>query len=293
MITVIICSVNPTQRDTIITNISSTIGIEYELIVTDNQFINRGICTVYNEAAAKAGYPYLCFVHEDVCFHTQGWGQILVDLLNNKSHALVGVSGTVYKSDLPGSWVDCDQQHYRVNTLQHFAGKGLVEQRFNSENKTLSEVAVIDGVFMATCKTIWENNQFDASLLKGFHGYDLDFSLSAGMMGKVLVTHEILLEHFSAGSFSKEWINDTLSVHRKWKRTLPRFKGLSGTRDRFSDYLSTSAFLLHLLKLPRRRSEVMKFFCKLILFYFEFNGFRYSKSVFTYLLFNQLHTDQN
>ena len=293
MITVIICSVRPELREAITANITATIGIEYELIVIDNEILPRGICTVYNEAAAKSAWPYLCFVHEDVCFHTQGWGQVLVDLLSTNSHTLVGVSGTVYKSDLPGSWVDCDQKHYRVNTLQHFAEKGMVEQRFNPENKTLSEVAVIDGVFMATRKTIWQNNQFDASLLKGFHGYDLDFSLSAGMMGKVLVSHEILLEHFSSGSFSKEWVNDTLSVHRKWKQKLPRFKGLSGSRDRFSDYLSASAFLLRLLKLPGRRSEVVKFFCKLILLYREFNGFRYSKSVFAYLLFNQLHTDQN
>jgi hypothetical protein len=293
MITVIICSVNPELREAVTANIAATIGVEFELIAIDNQITPKGICTVYNEAAAKAGYPYLCFVHEDVCFHTQRWGQVLVDLLSAESHALVGVSGAVYKSDIPGSWVDCDQQHYRVNALQHFAGKGVVEQRFNPERKQLSEVAVIDGVFMATRKNIWENIQFDTSLLKGFHVYDLDFSLSAGRFGKVLVTHEILLEHFSAGSFSKEWINDTLTVHQKWKQTLPRFKGVSGTRDQFSDYLSAAAFLLHLLKQPGRRSEVLKYYCKLILLYRAYNGLRYSKSVFVYLFFNQLHTHQN
>ena len=293
MITVMICSVKPEQREAVTENIAATIGVEYEQIAIDNRISQKGICTVYNEAAAKANFPYLCFVHEDVCFHTQGWGQILVDLLSNESHSLVGVSGSAYKSDIPGSWVDCDQQHYRVNALQHFAGKGVVEQRINPERKKLSEVAVIDGVFMATRKNIWENSHFDTSMLKGFHGYDLDFSLSVGRFGKVLVTHEILLEHFSAGSFSKEWVNDTLSVHRKWKQTLPRIKGVSGTRDRFSDYLSNASFLLHLLKQPSRRFEVLKYYCKLIMLYRSYNGLRYSKSVFVYLFFNQLHTKQN
>lgn len=293
MITVIICSVKPELREALSANIAATIGIEYQLIVTDNRIAPKGICTVYNEAAAKAGNPFLCFVHEDVCFHTLGWGKILVGLLSVENHALIGVSGAVYKSDMPSSWVDCHQKHYRTNTLQYFTGKGKVEQIFNPENENYSEVAVIDGVLMATRKTIWEKNQFDASLLKGFHGYDLDFSLSAGKRGKVLVTHEIMLEHFSAGSFSKEWVNDTLSVHRKWKQTLPKFKGDSGIRDRFSDYLSDAAFLHHLLKQPGRRYQVMKYYFKLLLLYPFKNGLRYSKSTFVYIFFNQLSSHQN
>lgn len=292
MISVIICSVKPELLETVSKNIAATIGVEYELIAINNRISPKGICTVYNEAAVKAVFPFLCFVHEDVCFHTQEWGKVVLEILSIQSNALVGISGTVYKSDIPSSWVDCDQQHYRVNALQHFEGKGVVEQRLNPESKQLSEVAVIDGVFMASRKTTWENNPFDTSLLKGFHGYDLDFSLSLGRFGKVLVSHEILLEHFSAGRFSKEWINDIRLVHRKWKGILPRFKSVSGTRDPFSDYLSASAFLLHLLKQPGRRFEVLKYYCKLIILYRPFNGLRYSKSVFVYLFLNQLHTQQ-
>ena len=42
-----------------------------------------------------------------------------------------------------------------------------------------SSVATLDGVFLATRKEVWKEIQFDEKLIKGFHGYDLDFTLRA------------------------------------------------------------------------------------------------------------------
>ncbi|MEI7736807.1 MAG: glycosyltransferase, partial [Ferruginibacter sp.] len=143
MISVIICSVNPQYLKAVSENIETTIGVPYELIVTDNRNSRKGICKVYNEAAAKANNELLCFVHEDVRFHTTGWGEILKDLFKEEPVELVGVSGSVYKSKYPGTWAACSREFYRVNTLQHYGHiKEPVLSKCNPFLEKSSEVSV-------------------------------------------------------------------------------------------------------------------------------------------------------
>jgi hypothetical protein len=294
MISVIICSVNPIQLQEVSQNISETIGLPYELISIDNRNGKRGICSIYNEAAFSAKFNLLCFVHEDVKFHTQNWGNVIKEIFTDLEIRLIGVSGSVYKSAKPGSWVSCDKKYYRVNTLQHQQNSDNVEQvSLNPYQVKLSEVAVIDGVFMVTTKNIWNQCRFDEESLNGFHGYDLDFSLQLGMLGKVMVTHEIFLEHFSSGNFNSAWLKDTETLHEKWKQTLPRFKSIVGKEDPFSDYLTISDFLIHILKQTGRRLDVFKIYCKIVLFHYSYNKFRFTKSVFAYIFFNKFHNCQN
>src|SRR5690606_18589758 len=61
---------------------------------------------------------------------------------------------------------------------------------------------------------------FDENL-KGFHGYDIDFSLSVNQKYKAIVTHEVLMSHFSEGNFSEEWLNAMIYIHKKRKKELP------------------------------------------------------------------------
>ena len=294
MISVVICSVNPFHLESVSQNIGETIGMPYELIAIDNRNSKRGICSVYNEAALLAKFDFLCFVHEDVKFHTQNWGNVIKEMFSDAEIGLIGVSGSVYKSATPGSWVSCDKKHYRVNTLQHQVDiHTVVRVSLNPNKEKLSEVAVIDGVFMVTRKKIWNQCFFDEDLLKGFHGYDLDFSLQIGMLYKVMVTHEILLEHFSSGSFNSAWLKDTEALHEKWKHSLPRFKSIVGKKDPFSDYLTASDYLIHILKHTGRRLGVFKIYCKIVFFYYCYNKFRFTKSVFAYIFLNKLHNYKN
>lgn len=288
MITVIICSVNPDYLKAVTQNIADTIGVPYELIAVDNRSSGRGICSVYNEAAAKAKYDFLCFLHEDVVFHTQQWGHVICKLLSDNAIALVGVSGAVYKSAIAGSWVDCGKRHYRANTWQHQPATNIAERvQLNPNNELFSEVALIDGVCMATHKAVWQQHRFDDVLLKGFHGYDFDFSLSAGTAGKVVVTHEILLEHFSSGSFSSGWLKDTLLLHRKWRHALPRYVAVPGVSDPYSDYVAAVSLLTHLLRHKGFKKSVIHYYCLLVFKYFHHNRFRFTKTVMKYLFFHQ------
>lgn len=287
MITVIICSVNPDYLSKLQVNIAATIGVPYELLAIDNRNSNKGICKVYNEAAAAAQYELLCFIHEDVLLHSKDWGLVLADVLSNQLAGVVGVSGTIYKSRYPASWVACRLGYYRINTLQHFRNKpGPVRSVVNPANETESEVVVVDGVFMACRKATWQDNPFDEKMLNGFHGYDLDWSISIGTKFQVVVTHRILLEHFSEGSFTREWINASFALHQKWKSSLPRNLLHRQKSDHLSDYMACSFVLRQLLNRGGSKKNVLRYFLPCLLLYFRYNRFKYTKTVLKYVLFH-------
>jgi uncharacterized LabA/DUF88 family protein len=74
---------------------------------------------------------------------------------------------------------------------------------------------------MCTKKVIAQEIQFDQQLFTSFHCYDLDFSLSVFQKYDVAVTFEILMEHFSEGRSDKNWVIETLKLHKKWRAKLP------------------------------------------------------------------------
>src|SRR5690349_17422997 len=98
MISILVCSVKPGLYQQLAVNIEETIGIDYELLCFDNRKANKGICEVYNLLAAKAKYNLLLFVHEDVLFKTNNWGQILSRIFFENEIGVVGIAGCKYKS---------------------------------------------------------------------------------------------------------------------------------------------------------------------------------------------------
>src|SRR5690606_41354082 len=85
------------------------------------------------------------------------------------------------------------------------------------------EVVTLDGVFIGTTQTNWETHRFDEKTFKGFHGYDMDFSLQLVQHKKLYVVFDILLEHFSEGNPNRDWMSAAIEVSDKWKKHLPRY----------------------------------------------------------------------
>ena len=58
----------------------------------------------------------------------------------------------------------------------------------NREN-VLEEVVCLDGVFICSRKEVWQQSKFNDADLKGFHFYDIDFSLKGitDMTGSLLL----------------------------------------------------------------------------------------------------------
>jgi len=224
MISIIICSINEALFQQTELNINSTIGIAYEVIKIDNANNNLSICDAYNAGAAKAKFPYLCFVHEDVIFTSTNWGLPLINKLRSDSTVgVIGIAGSKYKSLSPGAWPCGDNELDCYNIIQHYTGENKKALQINNPEKGQEyvEVKTLDGVFLFTKKNIWSQYQFDNNTFKGFHCYDLDFCLNVGKTHKLLVAYNISIEHLSTGNLNREWVKESILLSKKWKDHLP------------------------------------------------------------------------
>lgn len=227
MISIVICSANEEELAQVSENIGNTVGVAYEIIAIDNRTAGRGICEVYNEGARRARFDILCFMHEDIELRTTGWGAKVLDIFNqNPELGLLGIAGGGYKSLAPSSWYNYFLQEnggFYANLVQGYRHTGREEtvEYKNPRNEPLSRVACIDGCWMCTRREVVRQFRFDEKLLKGFHGYDLDFSIAVNQRYQVAVTFEVLLKHFSEGNFNQTWRTQILKVQKKWPHVLP------------------------------------------------------------------------
>ena len=220
-ISVIICSINESLCQSVQKNITQTIGVEFEIIVRENTTDSKGLSQVYNECAKEAKYPYLCFVHEDVIIHTENWGNILINDVQNQLTGVIGVAGTQSLSKHPYSWWSVDPSSNKINLIQ----RGKDGQMLNWKNNNLpalSEVLVLDGVFLFLKKSIWEEIQFDEINFPFFHYYDIDFTFAISGKYSNFVSSRILIEHLSIGKLNDDWFSAAFRFVEKWKLDLPR-----------------------------------------------------------------------
>jgi hypothetical protein len=224
MISIIICSKNSSLAEMLAKNIAATIGVPYEIIAIDNAMHNNSISAVYNKGGARAKYPLLCFVHEDVLFRTMNWGVSFCNHFKDESIGVLGVAGGDSFSKVPSTWSNIFISK-EVNIIQH-RNKSLKETThlYFTGNKTKEikkQVIAIDGVFIGIKKSVFDKCKFDEAMLHGFHGYDIDYSLQVAIKYKNYVAFDILLEHFSEGVLGKPWLESAFLVAKKWQRILP------------------------------------------------------------------------
>lgn len=221
MISLIVCSINIEKFNNLNKNIEQTIGVEHEVIRIDNSKNKYSLCQAYNTGASQAEFPILCFIHEDIKFYSDDWGKSLIQYFENEKTGLIGVAGSQYKTRTINGWWLPDSSFSKMKMIQGNKKNGSVNT-INSQASGVEKAVCIDGVFMATTREIWTPIRFDETTLRKFHCYDLDFSLSVFSKGyDVIITYDILLEHFSEGSFDKTWYEESLKLHEKWKKHLP------------------------------------------------------------------------
>ena len=222
MISIIVSTYKPNNFKTFSENIKQTIGVDYEVIAIENPGI-MGLCEAYNEGISKAKYPYLCFSHDDIKINTPNWGKIIVDqFTENTDTGIIGIAGEGYKPWVPTGWFfSFESISRRINITQVSTDKNVNKVYYNPQKKTSDNALVVDGCWFCTTKKIAEEFHFDESIFKGYHCYDIDFSLQVSQKYQVLISYKIDIEHFSYGSYSKDWIAETFKFHKKWKSLLP------------------------------------------------------------------------
>jgi len=225
MISVISCSIKPDVCKKMLESVHKTIGTEYETLIFDNREKKHGICRVYNESAKKAVGKYLCFVHEDIIFKTNGWGQELVKFsTQNTDCGAIGVAGGKWANRNFISWYVPDHLikiHDDRNNKRNYCENDLVYQYTNPNCEIFSTAVCIDGVFLFVKKDIWEKNLFDESTFKEFHFYDADFTFSISQQYQNYVYLDMDVYHFSAGNIERTYCENMYLFQKKWKRRLP------------------------------------------------------------------------
>ncbi|NJW53654.1 glycosyltransferase [Salinimicrobium oceani] len=229
-ISIIICSKKGILEKNFRKNIEATVGSVHEIITIDNSTNRYNIFEAYNLGIRKSKFSYLLFIHEDVLIHTPKFGEILLDYFkNNEEIGLIGLAGSRIKTKIPSSWWEHERENQVMNIIQHYPNGKKEKILFGFTEKPLSEVVLIDGVFMAMRKT---DISFDERLA-GFHNYDQSISLRSRKAGyKNFVTNEILLEHYSIGTKDQSWLKSNEQFSALYHDDLPQaLNGRKITKD--------------------------------------------------------------
>ena len=222
MLSIIICSRNKVLSKEFTENIKVTVSVDYEIVYIDNSENKYSIFAAYNLGITQSKYPYLCFVHEDVFFHTSDWGEKVISHLQDTKTGIIGVAGSDLVTRIPASWANMISQGHNI-ILTDNARKKPTEIILLPKNYNLSKRSsiILDGLFMCMRKDLTNKIHFDENL-KGFHGYDYDISLQSIMVGYTnYVIYDIKLEHFSGGKTSILYFRNLISIFKKWENNLP------------------------------------------------------------------------
>jgi len=270
MISVIVCSKFEAIPDNFRESLEQTIMTTYEIVHIDNSKNSHSIFEAYNLGVKRSKFPFLCFVHEDVIFHTKEWGNKLINHLKIDQTGIIGVAGCGLISPLPGQWND---MFHAMNIIQSSSKRKNTPKKYyiSSELSTAPWPAVaLDGVFLAMRKDLFQKIHFDDSI-PGFHSYDLDICMQAHVAGfRNFVVDDILIEHYSRGNFNTEFYVNTFKVFQKWSDYLPAFvKELTPDEAEKEIRRNIGRLLTHTLKVMLRLQiphnkirEVFKFYTK-------------------------------
>ena len=241
MISLIICSRKEEIPSELNINISNSIGIEYELIVIDNSQNKYSIFQAYNEGVKQAKYPYLCFMHEDILFHTQDWGQAVVEHFKDTKVGLIGVAGGHYLPKCPASWWSTECRSGQVLQGQYNNAQDYFTEKYEwLRNKTADcqsiEVVAVDGLWFCIPRKLFELIHFDELTFSGFHCYDTDICLQVIEKNySANVIFDILIEHTSYGNQDERFVKQREILYSKWEQYFPLIKGIQLSENEVSD----------------------------------------------------------
>lgn len=240
MFTVITCSINPDSAAALRANVEATIGVPFEFMAFDNREAHRGICSIYNECARNARYDLLCFVHEDVEFRTQNWGEIIARKLREPGCGVIGFAGSVSKLS-PLTGFGSLREHTRFNYYQGMPDGKVERKSINPDGLDFSPVICLDGMCLIVRRDVWERSPFDEKLFTGFHAYDIDFTIAVACNYRNYVCNLAEVFHASIGNFSREWYENAKICHEKWRSRLPMFASGGGFSSRQIERMNREA----------------------------------------------------
>lgn len=243
-LSIVICSRHADISEELKRNIDSTIGLKpcvlngcdfdgyFEIIVIDNSGNKYNIFSAYNEGIRRASGEIVCFMHEDVWFHSQDWGVRVINHFKNAKTGLIGVEGTHFMAKCASPWWSS-----AMNSGQLIQGN-MVDGIYESKTERLwgrkctdsINAVVVDGLWMCIRKSLFDCGliSFDEKLYSGFHCYDADICMQIySVEYEVRIVFDILIEHSSLGNPDLYYFSQLDIWYRKWKDFLPLYNGVN------------------------------------------------------------------
>jgi len=221
-ISCIICSRNDELFENIKRNINATIGVGHEIVVVDNSSGDKSIFSAYNEGVRRSHGDILCFVHEDVIFKQDKWGEVIRRHFADSTVGLVGLAGSHSLSSSPLYWTEMPfiSEHNLSNGERCF--------HWWDSSRHLVDVAVCDGLCLFVRKSLFRSISFDEVNFSGFHLYDMDICMQVHKSGfRVCVCDDLLVNHLFSGGASLDVFDANMHIFcRKWKDSLPISRGI-------------------------------------------------------------------
>jgi predicted O-linked N-acetylglucosamine transferase (SPINDLY family) len=201
-VSVVVCSIDPRKFETATASYRQRFaGHALEIVGVHDA---RSLAEGYNRGAAKANGDVLVFSHDDIELATPDFAPRLLAHLARFDG--VGVAGA---SKVTGpAWDHAGQRHVHGHVMHappaDRAGALLLAAGF--QHSVCEGMRVLDGVFIALRRHVWEGHRFDADTYDGFHLYDLDFTWRASGGGAQLaVPLDLLVLHRSTGRYDAAW----------------------------------------------------------------------------------------
>ncbi len=207
MLSIITCSITPARYNALCANLDALLGDEpHEFIgIHDAQSMAEG----YNRGLAQARGEIIIACHDDIEILAPDFRDLLRRRLERFD--LLGVAGST--SVRGAAWMNAGPPHLFGQVAQvdpHHHGYEVL--RWGAPAACVGNIRIMDGVFLAGKRSVFDATPFDDQTFRGFHLYDLDFTLRASCAGfKLGVCTDLVLIHGSRGSFDKHWAADSQS----------------------------------------------------------------------------------
>ncbi len=184
----------------------------------------------------------MCFVHEDVVFHSLNWGENVLDEFNSDSNVgMLGVVGGHILTSISTCWWSTSCRRGSLIQGNYLNGNYISHRTYYTNNNDEDKfVVAIDGVWMVIRKILFDKISFDSNTYIGFHFYDMDISMQIISLGyKILIVDGVDIEHRSSGNVNGSFYRNCIEFHKKWDYMLPVYS----SEDLYKhNYYSVSLF---------------------------------------------------
>lgn len=179
--------------------------IDYNVIITPLSYNKRPLPELYNEcidAALADDVDWLVLCHNDLVVESNN----LLDRIIEPGYDIVGLAGASnVKITSPALWHLMALPNTMRGAVAHHAPNNT--KQVSSFGIYPARCVIMDGLFLAIHRRVFEKIRFDETNPAGFHFYDLDYTLECHNAGFKIGVGDILVTHQSPGlkQITPEW----------------------------------------------------------------------------------------